>query len=47
MKNRFLVISKSVPDHIIKRDESAMEVDIEVHHVPFTDDEFKGESQAY
>jgi hypothetical protein len=47
MKNRFLVISKTVPDHIIKRDESAMEVDIEVHHVPFIDDEFKGESQAY
>jgi hypothetical protein len=47
MKNRFLVISKSIPDHIIKRDDSAMEVDIEVHQAPFIDDEFKGESQAY
>jgi hypothetical protein len=38
MKNRFLAISKSVPDHVIKHAESAMEVDIEVD---------KGESQLY
>lgn len=47
MKNRFLAISKSVPDHVIKRAESAMEVDIEVNKAPCIDARFKGESQLY
>ena len=41
MKNRFRAISKSVPDHVIKRAESAMEVDIEVDKEPYIDARFR------
>ena len=47
MKNRFLAISKSVPDYVIKRAESTMSVDIEVDKAPYIDACFKGESQLY
>ena len=47
MKNRFFAISKSVPDHVIKRAKSAIEVDIEVDKAPYIDARFKGESQLY
>ena len=36
---------KSVPDHVIKHAESAMEVDIEIDKAPYIDARFKGESQ--
>ena len=47
IKNRFLAIAKSVPDHVIKRTESAMEVDIEVDKAPYIDARFKNKSQLY